>query len=47
MIEPTITLPALGTLIHGGYLHGVLLIDGTLYAEVTAPADEGYVEDLP
>lgn len=40
------TLPALGTLVHGGFFHGILLIDGQLWGEVTAPKAPGEIADL-
>lgn len=39
-------LPALGAAIHGGLFHGVLLVDGQLWGEVTAPKAEGEISGL-
>jgi len=42
------TIPAFGQLIEGGYFHGVHLIDGKLYGEVTGPAADCYIKhDCP
>lgn len=42
------TLPVFGQLIEGGYFHGIHLIDGKLYGEVTGPAADCYIkEDCP
>ena len=43
---PLITIPALGALIEGGYFHGVVLIDGQLWGEVTGPKADCHVEGL-
>lgn len=45
--NPVIAIPALGSLIEGGFFHGVLLVDGNLYGEVTGPAADCFVKDLP
>ncbi|PHM20965.1 MAG: hypothetical protein CK604_00715 [Curvibacter sp. PD_MW3] len=41
-----LTIPALGHLVEGGFFHGILLIDGKLYGEVTGPAADCFVKDL-
>jgi hypothetical protein len=41
-----IILPALGEHIQGGHFHGVLLIAGQLWGEVTAPKAEGELTGL-
>lgn len=41
-----LSLPTLGHQVEGGFFHGVLLIDGKLYGEVTGPAADCFVKDL-
>ncbi|OGO99921.1 MAG: hypothetical protein A2Z93_14355 [Curvibacter sp. GWA2_64_110] len=41
-----LSIPALGHLVEGGFFHGVLLVDGKLYGEVTGPAADCFVKDL-
>lgn len=36
-------IPAIGAAVHGGFFHGVLLIDGKLWGEATAPKAEGQI----
>ena len=43
---PLITIPALGAQLEGGYFHGVVLIDGHLWGEVTGPKADCHVEGL-
>ncbi len=40
----TTPLPALGAAIQGGFFHGILLLDGRIWGEVTAPKDGGEIE---
>ena len=42
----TITIPALGAQLEGGFFHGVVLIDGQLWGEVTGPKAECHVSGL-
>ena len=43
---PLITIPALGAQLEGGYFHGVVLIDGHLWGEVTGPKADCHVSGL-
>jgi len=43
----TSTLPAFGAQIEGGLFHGIYLLNGQLWGEVTAPKAEGEIADLP
>jgi hypothetical protein len=43
---PTITIPALGAQLEGGFFHGVVLIDGQLWGEVTGPKADCHVSGL-
>ncbi len=36
-------IPALGAAVEGGFFHGVYLLDGQLWGEVTAPKAEGEI----
>ena len=40
------TIPALGAAIQGGFFHGILLIDGQLWGEVTAPRAGGELAEV-
>lgn len=42
----TTSLPAFGTLIQGGYFHGVFQIGQELWGEVTAPKAAGQITDM-
>ena len=43
---PTITIPALGAQLEGGFFHGVVLIEGQLWGEVTGPKADCQVSGL-
>lgn len=43
---PTITIPALGAQLEGGFFHCVVLIDGQLWGEVTGPKADCQVSGL-